>query len=218
MKTDSYFDMLQEKLYSAVISDLLDSFGFRNQTMSPAIRPLEPSMVVVGRAKTALATDVHRMPAKPYEKQIEVLDSIQPGEVFVAAVGGSQRSAFWGELMSTATKAAGGRGAVIDGLTRDARPIIELGFPVFATGFRPTDSLGRNEIVEYDVPVECGGVLVQPGDLVFGDVDGLVVVPKELEEKVIQGALEKVQGENAVRDAIAKGMKVSEAFAKYGIL
>jgi 4-hydroxy-4-methyl-2-oxoglutarate aldolase len=218
IQTQSYYDQLQGKLYSAVISDILDSLGYRNQTMGPDIRPLTTEMVVVGRAKTVQVSDVHRIPDKPYLKQMEVLDSIGEGEVFVAAVGGSKRSAFFGELMSTATKVAGGRGAIVDGMIRDARKIIEMDFPVFSTGFRPTDSLGRNEVIEYDVPIDCGGVTVSSGDLVFGDLDGIVVVPKEIEETVIQKAMEKVSGENLVRDKIREGMKVSEVFRRYGIL
>lgn len=214
----AYFDRLQTELYSAVISDILDSLGYREQTMDPSIRPLDPRMVVVGRAKTVLATDVHRIPVKPYEKQIQALDSMKPGEVFVAAVNGSKRSAFFGELMSTAVRAVGGRGAVVDGLARDAKKILQMDFPVFVTGFRPTDSMGRNEVVEYDVRILCGGVTVNPGDLIFGDMDGVVVVPREVEEEVVEKALKKVSGENVVRQRLEQGMKISEAFEKYGIL
>jgi 4-hydroxy-4-methyl-2-oxoglutarate aldolase len=219
MKKHVPFDSeLQGKLYSAVLSDILDSLSYRNQTMNPSIRPLTDNMVVFGRAKTVLGADVYDIPKKPYQKQIKVLDSIQPGEIFVASISGSKRSAFFGELMSTATKVAGGRGAIIDGLTRDSKKIIELNFPVFCTGFRPTDSMGRNEVIDYDVPIECGGVTVNPGDLIFGDMDGVVVIPQAIEEKVIMLAIEKVEGENLVRDEILKGMKVSEAFDKYGLL
>jgi 4-hydroxy-4-methyl-2-oxoglutarate aldolase len=214
----AYYNHLQQNLYSAVISDILDSLGFRNQTFDPSIRPISQDMVVVGRAKTVQVADVHRAPKEPYKKQMEVLDSIQPGEVFVGDVGGSERSAFFGELMATAVKVAGGRGAIIDGLVRDATKIIELGFPVFMKGFRPTDSFGRNEVLDYDIPIKIGGVEVHPEDLVFGDLDGVVVVPKDIEEEVIQKALEKVNGENLVRDEIRNGMKISEVFKKYQIL
>lgn len=216
--SNKYYEDLKSKLYSAVISDSLDSFGFREQTMSPEIRPLNENMIVVGRAKTVLAADVYHIPEKHYFKQIEVLDSIRQGDVFVASVSGSKRSAFWGELMSTATKVAGGRGAVIDGLSRDTKKIIKLDFSVFSVGFRPTDSLGRNDVIDYDVPIECGGVKVNSGDLIFGDVDGVVVVPREIEKNVIQAALDKVDGENKVRDEILHGVKVSEVFRKYKIL
>ncbi|MFE7083579.1 RraA family protein [Priestia megaterium] len=217
-KGQEYYNHLEQNLYSAVISDILDSLGYRNQTLNPSIRPISQDMIVVGRAKTVQVADVHRAPKEPYKKQMEVLDSIQPGEIFVGDVGGSERSAFFGELMSTATKVAGGRGAIIDGLVRDAKKIMELGFPVFIKGFRPSDSFGRNEVIDYDIPIMIGGVEVYPGDLIFGDIDGVVVIPKKLEQEVIQKALEKVNGENLVREKILNGMKVSEAFRKYGIL
>lgn len=218
MKNQAYLDQLQEKLYSAVISDILDSLELRNQALPQHIRPLDPDMVVCGYAKTVQVADVYRKPAQAYKKQIEVLDGIQPGEVFVGDVGGSERSAFFGELMSTATMVAGGRGAVIDGLCRDVKKIKQLGFPVFVKGTRPTDSYARNEVIDFDVPIKIGDVQIQPGDLIFGDIDGIVVVPKEVEDEVIAKAFEKVNGENMVREHILKGMKVSEVFEKFGIL
>ncbi len=213
------FELMTQKLYSAVISDILDSLGYRHQAMEAGIRPLTPDMVVAGWARTVVAVDVNRMPDKPYEKLIDVLDAIQPGEIFVATLNGSERSAFFGELLSTATRARGGRGAIIDGLSRDSRKIIEMGFPLFSRGHRPTDSCGRNEVVEYDTVIECGGVTVRPGDIVFGDIDGIVVIPAAVAREVITKALEKVNAENVVRDAITHhGMKVKDAFAKYGVL
>lgn len=213
------YQAIETKLYSAVISDILDSLGYRQQTMDPLIRPLVNDMVVFGKAKTVLAADVNRMPDKPYAKLIEVLDEIKPGEIFVASLNGSTRSAFFGELLSTATRARGGRGAVIDGLSRDSRKIIEMGFPLFSRGYRPTDSLGRNEVMEYDVVIECGGVTVRPDDFIFGDIDGLVVIPAEVAEEVITKALAKAGAENLVRDAIKNdGMKVAAAYAKFGVL
>lgn len=210
---------IETKLYSAVISDILDSMGYRYQTMDPAIRPLTPDMVLAGRAKTVMAADVNRLPEKPYAMLIEVLDQIESGEIFVATLNGSTRSAFFGELLSTATRARGGRGALIDGLSRDSKKIIEMGFPLFSRGYRPTDSLGRNEVMEYDVAIDCGGVTVNPGDVIFGDIDGVVVIPAAIAEQVIARALEKVSAESRVRDAIKNdGLKVSEAYAKFGVL
>ncbi|MDU4962411.1 MAG: RraA family protein [Sporomusaceae bacterium] len=219
MSFECNYREIESKLYSAVISDILDSLGYRRQTMDPAIRPLRDEMVLFGRAKTVMAADVNRMPDKPYAKLIDVLDAIGPGEIFVAALGGSTRSAFWGELLSTATRARGGRGAVIDGLSRDSRKIIEMQFPLFSRGMRPTDSLGRNEVIECDTPIECGGVTVQPGDFIFGDIDGIVVIPAAVAAEVIERALQKVSAENQVRDAIRnEGMKVADAYAKFGVL
>jgi 4-hydroxy-4-methyl-2-oxoglutarate aldolase len=216
--TVTYYEQLTNKLYSAVISDILDEMGHRNQTMSTELRPLSGDMVLAGRAKTVLASDVGRIPQEPYRKQIEALDSMQEGEIFVASVGGSDRSAFFGELMATAAWKKGGRGAIVHGLVRDAKQIIRMGFPLFCSGFRPTDSLGRNEVFEYDTTIECGGVIVKPGDLIFGDIDGIVVVPSDIEDQVIARALEKSSQENTVRDAISNGMSVKDAFFKYGVL
>lgn len=214
----SYFDNLKENLYSAVISDMLDEIGMRNQTMDPRIRPLTPDTVVVGRAKTVLVANSYQAPEVPYKKLIEVLDSTEPGDVFIGALGGSKRSGFFGELTSTAMMQAGGRGAVIDGTIRDCKKIIDLGYPVFSIGSRPSDSYGRNEVIAYDVTVQCGGVIVNPGDLIFGDMDGIVVVPRDVEEEVIEKAFEKVKGENIVLQKLKEGAKISEVFAKYNIL
>lgn len=215
---DAYYDRLQSALYSAVIADVLDGMGYRDQTMEAMLRPLTPDMILVGRAKTAAVVDVDRAPEVPHAKLLESLDSVRRGEVYVGAAGGSEGAALWGELLSTAARAAGGRGAVVDGLTRDVKAITAMAFPVFARGIRPTDSLGRIDVVDYDVSVECGGVVVNPGDLVMGDVDGVVVVPAEVEDAVIEAAFEKVSGENEVRDALREGMKASEAFEKFGVL
>jgi 4-hydroxy-4-methyl-2-oxoglutarate aldolase len=216
--THEYYDKLKAQLYSAVISDILDELGYRKQTMEPEIRPLADDMVLVGRAKTVLASDVYRIPQDPYLKQMEALDSIRAGEIFVATVNGSRRSAFFGELMATATLKNGGRGAIIFGLTRDTTKVKQLNFPIFTCGFRPTDSLGRNEVIDYDIPIECGGVTVNPNDLLFADIDGVVVIPSAVEEEVISKAISKVNKENVVRDAIIKGMSVKEAYSKYGVL
>ncbi|MBP1154901.1 MULTISPECIES: RraA family protein [unclassified Paenibacillus] len=216
--THEYYNELQTKLYSAVISDILDELGYRNQTMDPEIRPLTGDTVLVGRAKTVLAADVYRIPQEAYLKQMEALDSIKEGEIFVATVSGSRRSAFFGELMATATMQNGGRGAIIFGLTRDTSKIKQLNFPLFTCGFRPTDSLGRNEVIDYDIPVGCGSVTVNPNDLIFADIDGIVVIPSAVEEEVISKAMVKVSKENVVRDGIMKGMSVKEAYSKYGVL
>ncbi|MFZ4453713.1 RraA family protein [Salibacterium aidingense] len=221
MKSDfspDYYEKIKERLYSAVISDVLDSMGYRNQTLIPSIRPISRDMSITGRARTVQAADVHREPEHPYKKQLEVLDSIHPGDVFIGDVGGSARSAFFGELMAAAVKVSGGRGAVIDGYARDAARLLKQDFPLFTRGFRPTDSYARNEVLDYDVLIKCGEVTIHPGDLVFGDIDGVVIVPSFLEKEVIKKAIEKVEGENLVRDKILEGMKVSEVFEKYGIL
>lgn len=212
------FDLMQSELYSAVIGDILDKMGYRQQTMAARLRPIYADAVVVGRAMPMLGMEVYKIPDKYYELCIESLDSLEPGEVPVITAGGAQSAAFWGELLATATRARGGRGAIVDAYSRDVNQLIRMQFPVFATGIRPTDSLGRIDVVDYRVPVQCGDVLVNPGDIVFADYDGVVVLPSEDWREAVELALEKVRGENMVREELRKGMKLRDAFTKYGIL
>ena len=209
---------MREQFYAAVIADILDDYGYRNQVMSHIIRPLKPETVVAGRAKTVLCSDVYEIPESPYQKEIEAVDRLAANQVLVCTTNGSVRYSFWGELLSTAAVARSATGAVIDGFTRDTRAIIEMDFPVFATGRLPTDSKGRGEVVDYDVPIDCGGVTVNTGDIVFGDDDGVVVIPQEVEQQVIQLAFRKVNQENQIRQELLEGASVRSVFDKYGIL
>ncbi|CAN0464867.1 unnamed protein product, partial [Phaeothamnion confervicola] len=161
------FDALAAELYSGVLSDILDSLGYRDQAMTADIRPVWPGAVVVGRAHTILSSDIYHMPDDPYAMEIAAIDSVPANGVVVAGTNGSTRTCLWGELLSTATRARGGRGSVIDGYTRDVRVIEQMQFPVFSTGMRPVDSKGRGTIIAVGEPVMCGGVLVHPGEIVF---------------------------------------------------
>lgn len=212
------FDVLAEELYTAVISDILDGLGYRDQALDATIRPAYPGAVVAGRAHTVLSTDVYAPPADPYGMEIAAIDALQPDDVVVAATNRSTRTCFWGELLSTAARARGARGAVIDGYTRDVRRIERMGFPVFATGMRPVDSNGRGLVVSFGEPVLCGGVLVHPGDIVFGDMDGIVVIPRAVEETVIARAREKVAGENRARLDLERGDSLRAVYDRYGVL
>lgn len=212
--------LLRQRLFSAVLSDCLDAAGHRNQAMQPHIRPLDETLVLCGRARTALYLDVYDAPEgeNPYELEIRLVDDLQADEVPMFACGASGRIAPWGELLSTAALARGAAGVVMDGLTRDVRAIRGLKFPVFAGGIGPLDSKGRGKVVAVDVPVEVGGVRVAAGDLVFGDADGVIVVPRAIEGQVIAAALAKVAGENATRAALARGEKLADVFRRHGIL
>ncbi|MDE0638811.1 MAG: RraA family protein [Candidatus Poribacteria bacterium] len=212
------FDMMEEQLYAAVISDALDAAGFREQALSHTIRPLLPETVVVGRAMPVLCLDVYEIPDEPYQQEIAAVDSLKQDDVLICSTNGSTRICFWGELLSTAAQARGARGAVIDGFIRDVRKIMQMRFPIFTTGISPVDSNGRGDVVAYNVPIECGGVLVNPGDIVFGDADGVVVIPQAVETEIIAAALEKVSGENRTRDALREGATLREVYDKYGIL
>lgn len=209
---------LKGKLYSAVLSDVLDDLGYRFQTLDPGLFPLDDSLVVMGRAFTAVAVEVFDIPAEPYRLQMEAVDSVQTGEVIVVHTGSSQKAAFWGELLSTACRARGGVGAIVDGLCRDTGKIKEMGFPVFSRGVRPVDSKGRMDVIAYQISIEISGVRIAPGDIIFGDRDGITVVPQNVELEAIERALEKVSGENLVRKALQDGMLCTEAFRTFGIL
>jgi len=212
------FDLMEKQLYAAVISDALDASGYREQALRHTIRPLHPETVVVGRAMPVLCVDVHEIPDEPYQQEIAAVDSLKQNDVLVCSTNGSTRICFWGELLSTAARARGARGAVIDGFIRDAKQILAMGFPIFTTGLSPVDSNGRGDVVAYNVPIECGGVKVNPGDIVFGDADGVVVIPQMVETVVISAALEKVSGENRTRDALLAGATLREVYDKFGIL
>ncbi len=211
-------DWIAANLYTAVLSDACDAEGRRNQSLRPDIRPLDDSLVLVGRAKTVVWAALDHIPARPYDKEIAAVDSLKPGEVFVMAVGRSETIVPWGELLSTATVARGGRGAVLDGLVRDVTKIKAMKLPIFCTGRRPLDSCGRGIVTGFDLPVLVDDVSVRPGDLVVGDADGVVIVPREIEEAVLARAWAKVAGENTTRDELLKGALLAEVYEKYGIL
>jgi 4-hydroxy-4-methyl-2-oxoglutarate aldolase len=208
----------EQKLYTAVVADSLDQLGARNQAMREYLRPVHARCTFAGWARTISCVDIYHIPPDPYSLEIEAVDSLLPGEVAVIGTARSTRNAPWGELLSTAAKARGARGAVVDGLVRDVGKIEELGFPVFAAGIKPVDSMGRGIVTAYNVPVECGEVLVQPGDFVFGDRDGIVVVPREMVKQTIELAADKVQRENHTRDELMNGSYLRDVYAKYGVL
>src|SRR5690242_18281373 len=169
---------IELELYTAVVSDALDEIGYREQVMREYLRPIHSLQVFAGWAHTVTCSDIYHIPDNSYDLEIEAVDTVRPGEVMVVSTQQSKRNAPWGELLSTAAKARGARGAVIDGLVRDVRKIEELEFPVFASGIKPLDSKGRGIVTGYDLPVQCGEVLVNPGDLIFADFDGVLAVPK----------------------------------------
>ena len=208
----------KDLLYSAVLADILDGLGHRRGALPSDVRPLQPEGKLLGRAATLSTVTVAAEPRHPYAVELACVDALRPGDVLVATTNGDRGSALWGELLSTAARARGAAGAVIDGLTRDAAKIRALGFPVFAAGFCPLDSKGRLDGISHGQPVRCGDCVVRPGDWVFGDVDGVVVVPAEVAERVFPLALEKVTGENRVREELARGRSAREVFSEYGIL
>ena len=208
-------------LSAAILSDIVDSLGLKRRAMRPFVRPLDEAQVMVGRARTGLYMPAYalRDGENPYEVEIALVDDLQPQEVVVLACNGpTERIAPWGELLTTAAQVRGAAGCVTDGLVRDVRQIRAMGFPVFHGGIGPLDTKGRARMVERDVRVECGGVSIDPGDLVFGDVDGVVVIPRSQEHAVMDLALEKVRGEDNTRDALLQGESLANVFKRLGIL
>lgn len=214
-------DEIAAKLYAAVLSDVLDSFGLYDQALRPFVRPLDESLVLFGPARTGMYMSVFDVQEgeNPYEVEIALIDDLKPGEVAVLGCDGpTDRIAPWGELLTTAASAREASGCVTDGLVRDIRLIRNLEFPVFHGGIGPLDSAGRGRMMTMDQPIDCGGVRVRPGDFVFGDADGVVVVPQESAQTVFERAFEKVQSENASRDELRAGRYLRDVYEKYGVL
>ena len=215
-----FLDEIRRSLYTAVLSDVLDELGFRDQAMLSSIRPLDEDLVLAGFARTGLYREVFEAPPgeNPYELEIALVDDLKPGEIAVFGCCGSRRIAPWGELLSTASRARGAAGCVTDGMVRDIRAIRSMRFPVFHGGIAPLDSKGRGKVAEIDTPIRCGGVAVVPGDLVVGDADGVVVVPQAVEDEALARAFTKVTGENTTRDELAAGAKLADVFARHRVL
>jgi regulator of RNase E activity RraA len=211
------FALMREKLFTAVIGDVMDKLGFVHQFLPPSLQPLHPDMVVLGRAMTVLEVDVAGPPPKPFGMMLEALDDLKPGEVYVAS-GGSPDYALWGELMSIRAMHLGSRGAVLNGYVRDTHAIVALKFPTFSMGSYAQDQGPRGHVVDFRVPVDIDGVRVDSGDIVFGDIDGVLTIPRAAEREIIEKALEKASTENLVRKAIENGMGTVEAFATFGVM
>jgi regulator of RNase E activity RraA len=211
---------VRHDLFASVLSDCLDTVGLMDRALPSRIRPLDEASVMVGRARTAQFMEVERHEAgtNPYELEIALIDSLKPDEIPVFACSNPARIAPWGELLSTAAQVRGAAGALMDGAVRDIKAIRQMGFPVFHGGIGPLDTKGRGRVMALDVPVRCAGVPVESGDLVFGDADGVVVVPRAAEAQVLALAFEKIRGEKRTLADLRAGEKLADVFAKYGIL
>lgn len=205
------------RLYTPVLGDILDALGYEHQFLPQPIHPMREQMKVMGRAMPVLMIDVYGPQRKPFGRLTEALDQLQPGDVYLAS-GGQMRCAYWGEILTATARQRGAVGAVINGFHRDTPQVLAQDWPVFSRGRYAQDSAVRTQVVDYRVPIEIEQVRVNPGDLVFGDLDGVVVVPQAVEEEVIERALEKASGEKTVRRCIEAGMTSTQAFEQYGIL
>lgn len=222
---DELFAMMRSKLYSAVIGDILDQMGYLHQFLPQRIQPVRDDFVMVGRAMPVLEADVfgtklegkNELLKQNFGMMLEALDDLKKNEVYLCT-GSSPSYALIGEIMCTRMKFLGAAGAVANGFHRDTKGILELDFPCFSYGAYSQDQAPRGKVLDYRVPVEIGGVHIEPGDILVGDCDGVVAIPQKIEREVIEKAYEKATGEKTVGKAIENGMSAVEAFSKYGIM
>ena len=208
-------------LCSAVLSDALDALGYLNQCLSSDIRPLDDSLVLCGRARTGIYMETPYKIAEnenPYELEMTLLDSLKPGEIIALACGNSEQIVPWGGILTIAAKGRGGAGCLTDGKIRDANFIREANLPVFHKGFAPMDSGPRARIKEIDVPVRIGGVLINPGDLVFGDIDGVLVIPRQIEDAVLKKAHDKTSLEKVAIKELQNGAYLKDVWERHKVL
>jgi len=220
------FSISRRELFTSVVGDVMDKLQLFHQFLPPAIKPLRQEMVVIGRAMPVLSVDVFRekiegsankLMEKPFGLMLEALDNLRGNEVYVNT-GSSPRNALWGEMMSTRALILGAVGAVLNGYSRDTRAVLNLNFPTFSWGSYGQDAAPRYKVVDFRIPVEIGRVYIRPGDILFGDIDGVCCVPKDVEVEVFTKALEKARGEKLVKKALNDGSSAVSAFEKYGIM
>lgn len=220
------FAAMRSRLFTAVVGDILDTMGLQHQFLPPQIRALRDDMVAVGRAMPVLEADFFAaseadgnspLSSKPFGLMFHALDSLKPNEIYVCS-GASPRYAVWGELMATRALKLKAAGAICDGYCRDTSGILAIDFPTFCYGSYAQDQGPRGKVVDYGIPIEIGGIRIRPGDILFGDRDGVLVIPREAEKEVIALALEKAETEDKVRLAIEAGMSTVEAFERFGVM
>ena len=219
------FRLLETKLFPAVVGDVLDKMGYLHQFLPAEIQPLDENMVLAGRAMPVLEADIYDLDkkannplaGKPFGLMLEALDSLKTGDIYVAA-GGSLNYAMWGALMSTRAKTLGAKGALVNGYIRDSKDIKSLDFPAFGRGKYAQDQGPRGQVIDYNVTVEIAGIRIEPGALLFGDCEGVLVIPVEVEKEIIAKSLEKAAMENTVEAAIKTGMSAVDAFKAFGVM
>ncbi len=223
---DELFALAKRELFVAVVGDVMDKLNLQHQFLPPQVQPLSDDMVLIGRAMTVLSVDVfaekmvgtsNKLMERPFGLMLEAVDDLKKNEIYVNT-GSSPRNALWGEMMSTRATKLGAAGAVVNGYSRDTVGILKMGFPTFSWGRYAQDSAPRYKVVDFRVPLEIGGVRLNPGDILYGDIDGVCVVPKDAEVEVFTKALEKARGEKLVKKAIENGLSAVEAFKQFGIM
>jgi 4-hydroxy-4-methyl-2-oxoglutarate aldolase len=216
-KEADLFELIKNELYTPVVGDVLDGIGCYHQFLPQHVQPALLEMKLVGRAMPVVMIDVFGPQKKPFGLLTEALDQLEPGEIYLAS-GGDMRCAYWGELLTATARTRGANGAVINGFHRDTPRMLEQNWPVFSRGRYAQDSCVRTQVSDFRCPLEIGGVWVEPGDLIFGDLDGVLVIPNRLVDEVIEKSLSKARMENVVRKAIEAGMSSTAALKKYRIL
>jgi regulator of RNase E activity RraA len=211
------FSLMKEKLYTPVVGDILDTMGYYHQFLPQEVRPLSNDMKLAGKAMTVLMIDVYGNQKKPFGMLTEALDQLEENEIYLAT-GGSKRCAYWGELLTATARTRGAGGAVVNGWHRDTPQVLEQNWPVFSCGCYAQDSSVRTQVVDFRCRIEVGEVTINDGDIVFGDVDGVIIIPKDVAPEVVTLALKKASAEKVVRKAIEEGMSATTAFKKFGIL
>ena len=211
-------EMIKEILYSGIISDVLDGMGYRNQALAGGISPLTDDTVIFGPAFTSIGTTVYSMPENPLVAQCKVVDQLGEDEIYVLVTREDYNCAVFGELFATAVNARKGAGVLLDGYARDVKALKEMKFPLFYKGRDVRTSKGRCEINECQIPVILDGVTIRPGDYIFGDIDGVIVIPKEVAEEVIRQAAETVEKENEVRTRLLNGSTLQKAYEEIGAI
>lgn len=223
---DELFEIAKNELFPALVGDILDKMGYEHQFLSPEIKPVEKTMIVIGRAMPVLEADVfsetlensnNPIMRKPFGIMFEALDSLKKNDVYICT-GASFNFALWGGLMSTRALKLNANGAVVNGYSRDTNEIEKLNFPTFSIGTYAQDQGPRGKVIDYNVPIEINGIRINPGDIIFGDRDGVLIIPKEIEKEAFEGAIEKARGEQLVKEALENGMSTVDAFEKFGIM
>jgi regulator of RNase E activity RraA len=226
MTDDQLFEIARKELFPALLGDVLDKMGYLHQYVTPAVKPLSPTMVVIGRAMPVLEanvlgeiiTDTHNPLLKiPFGLMFDALDDLRPNEVYICS-GAAPEFALWGGLMSTRALQLGAAGAVLNGYSRDTNEILALDFSVFSTGTFGQDQGPRGKVLDFRTPINFSGVTVHPGDIVFGDRDGVIIIPEKAAAEAFARAIEKSRGEKLVKKALESGMSAKEAFNTFGIM
>lgn len=223
---EELFALAQRELFTCVVGDAMDKMGLTHQFLPPSIRPLHPDMVVVGRAMPVLSGDVfvekvedsaNPLSARSFGLMLEALDDLRAGEIYLNT-GSSPRNAMWGEMMSTRARKLGARGAIVNGYVRDTRAILAMNFPTFGFGSYGQDAGPRYKVYDFRIPIEIGAVTIHPGDMLFGDIDGVLAVPAAAVSETFHRALEKARGEKTVKRDLENGLSATDAFARHGLM